>query len=57
MLQEKMLHMGLFSNSVTPGGVGSSHRARAISLVVLHVFRDSTREAGGMDSSEMAISA
>ena len=28
-------------------GVGSSHRDRPISMVVLHVFRDSERDAGG----------
>ena len=28
-------------------GVGSSHRDRPISVVVLHVFRDSERDTGG----------
>ena len=28
-------------------GVGSSHRYRPISMLVLHVFRDSERDAGG----------
>ena len=36
---------GLFNNYVTPRGVGSSHRDRPISMLVLHVFRDSNRDA------------
>ena len=39
----KKLPRGLFNNYVT---LASSHRDRPISMVVLHVFRDSERDAG-----------